>query len=37
MKFSGNDLHSNDSVVVISDEDDRIVFQRRLPNDLQQI
>lgn len=37
MKFSGIDLHSNNSVVVTSDEDDRIVFQRRLPNDLQQI
>ena len=36
MKFSGIDLHAN-SVVVITDEADRIVFQRRLPNDLQQI
>jgi transposase len=36
-KFCGIDLHSNNSVVVISDEADRIVYQRRLPNDLTQI
>jgi hypothetical protein len=32
-KFSGIDLHSNNSVVVVSDEADRIVYQRRLSND----
>jgi Transposase len=32
-KFSGIDLHSNNSVVVVSDEADRIAYQRRLPND----
>ena len=32
-KFSGIDLHSNNSVVVVSDEADRIVYQRRLPHD----
>ncbi len=37
MKFSGTDLHSNNSVVVVSDEEDRIVYQKRLPNDLGQI
>jgi transposase len=37
MKFSGIDLHSNNSVVLISDEADRIVYQKRLPNDLAQI
>lgn len=37
MKFSGIDLHSNNSVVVISDEQDRAVYRRRLPNDLTQI
>ena len=37
MKFSGIDLHSNNSVVVVSDEQDRIVYQRRLPNELGQI
>jgi len=36
-KFSGIDLHSNNSVVVISDEEDRIVYQGRLPNDLEKI
>jgi transposase len=34
MKFSGIDLHSNNSVVVVSDAEDRIVLQRRLPNEL---
>lgn len=33
-KFSGIDLHSNNSVIVVSDEEDRIVYQRRLANDL---
>ena len=37
MKFSGIDLHSNNSVVVISDEEDRVVYRRRLPNELGQI
>jgi transposase len=37
MKFSGIDLHSNNSVVLISDEADRMVYQKRLPNDLAQI
>src|SRR5260370_29913296 len=37
MKYCGIDLHSNNSVVVVSDEGDRIVFNRRLPNDLGQI
>ena len=37
MKFSGIDLHSNNSVVVVSDEAERIVYQRRLPNDPVQI
>ena len=36
MKFSGIDLHSNNSVVVVSDEEDRIVYQT-LPNNLEQI
>jgi transposase len=33
-KFSGIDLHSNNSVVVVTDEVDRIVYQQRLPNEL---
>ena len=34
MKYSGIDLHSNNSVVVVTDEEDRVVAQKRLPNDL---
>ena len=34
MKYSGIDLHSNNSVVVVIDETDRVVFERRLPNEL---
>jgi transposase len=37
MKYCGIDLHSNNCVVIISDEEDRIVFNKRLPNDLGQI
>src|SRR5215470_11802552 len=37
MKYCGIDLHSNNSVVIVSDEQDRIVFNKRLPNDLGQI
>jgi transposase len=37
MKYCGIDLHSNNSVVVVSDDEDRIFFQKRLANDLGQI
>ena len=37
MKYCGIDLHSNNSVVIVSDEEDRIVFSKRLTNDLRQI
>ena len=37
MKYCGIDLHSNNSVVIVSDEEDRIVFSKRLPNDLGQM
>jgi transposase len=37
MKYCGIDLHSNNSVVIVSDEEDRIVLSKRLPNDLGQI
>jgi transposase len=37
MKYCGIDLHSNNSVVLVTDEADRIVWQKRLPNDLGQI
>ena len=33
MKYSGIDLHSNNSVVVVSDEADRVLVRRRVPND----
>jgi transposase len=36
-KFSGIDLHSNNCVVVASDDADRVLYQRRLPNDPVQI
>ena len=36
-KFSGIDLHSNNSLIVVSDEADKIVYQRRHPNDLEEI
>ncbi len=37
MKYSGIDLHSNNSVVVVRDETDRVVFERRFPNELARI
>ena len=37
MKYSGIDLHSNNSVVTVMDEEDRIVAEKRLPNDLAKI
>src|SRR4030067_1061906 len=36
-KYIGIDLHSNNSVVVVSDEDDRIIYQKRLANKLDEI
>jgi transposase len=33
-KYSGIDLHSNNNVVVVIDEADRVVYRRRLPNEL---
>jgi len=35
--YAGIDLHSNNSVVFVLDEQDRTVFAKRLPNDLQTI
>jgi len=37
MKFCGIDLHSNNSVLVVTDEADRILLSRRCPNDLEKI
>jgi len=36
-KFSGIELHSNNSVVVVSDETDQIVYERRHADDLAEI
>jgi transposase len=37
MKYSGIDLHSNNSLVVVIDEADRVVYRRRLPNELAKV
>ncbi|HEU4853688.1 MAG TPA: IS110 family transposase [Nitrosospira sp.] len=37
MRFCGIDLHSNNSVVVITDEMDKVLASRRCPNDLSRI
>jgi transposase len=37
MKYCGIDLHSNNSVVVVIDDEDRVVGQKRLPNELARI
>jgi transposase len=35
MKLHGGiDLHSNNCVMVLLDEEDRVVYEKRLPNDL---
>jgi transposase len=34
MKYSGIDLDSNNSVVTVMDDNDRVVAEKRLPNDL---
>ena len=34
MKYSGIDLHSNNSVVVVTDEQDYVLEEKRVPNDL---
>ena len=37
MMYSGIDLHSNNSVVAVIDDADRVVAQKRLPNDIAMI
>jgi len=37
MKYSAIDLHSNNSVVVVLDDADRVLVQKRLPNALPRI
>jgi transposase len=32
--YGASDLHSNNSVTVVSDEQDHVVYEKRLPNDL---
>ena len=34
MKYSAIDLHSNNSVILVSDEADRVLCKRRVPNEL---
>jgi len=34
MNYSGIDLHSNNSVVVVTDEADRVLVEKRMPNNL---
>lgn len=37
MKYSGIDLHSNNSVVAVTDEGDRISVCKRVPNELEKV
>ena len=37
MKYCGIDLHSNNSMVVIADESDRVLYAKRLANRLSDI
>jgi len=37
MMYGGIDLHSNNSVIAIIDDADRVVAQKRLPNDVTKI
>jgi hypothetical protein len=37
MNYSGIDLHSNNCVVVVTDEADRIFVQKRVQNDLSKV
>lgn len=34
MCYAGIDLHATNSVVVVIDDTDRVLYQKRLPNDL---
>jgi len=33
--YGGIDLHSNNSVIVLSDEEDKVIYRRRLPNNIE--
>jgi transposase len=32
--YCGIDLHANNSVLAVTDEQDSVLYERRLPNDL---
>ena len=32
--YGGIDLHSNNNVISLLDENDRLIYERRLPNEL---
>ena len=34
MKYSAIDLHSNSNMLVVTDETDRVLVEKRLPNEL---
>ena len=36
-KYSGIDLHSNNNVLSVSDDADRVLYRRRLPNELSKV
>ena len=36
-KYSGIDLHSNNCVVAVIDDDERVLCQNRVPNDLEKM
>ena len=33
--YGGIDLHSDNSVIALLDEEDKVVYRRRLPNDIE--
>ncbi len=35
--YGGIDLHANNSVIIVLDEEDQVVYRKRLPNDLETI
>ena len=37
MKYSAIDLHSNNNVLVVTDETDRVLVEKRLPNELSRV
>ena len=32
--YAGIDLHSNNNVIVVTDAEDKVVYRKRLPNEL---